>query len=128
MDISTEELEQFLSFSPGFEENASEEKELPDTEENASFYEKTEEQFSKVDALWEKLKSTYDPAVHDRRMLEDFLPSISPAMFNFVEGASAGTGLLKMGAITVPFDITMEKSCKLYEFVNTDGNDGVGAM
>ena len=71
MDISTEELEQFLSFSPGFEENASEEKELPDTEENASFYEKTEEQFSKVDALWEKLKSTYDPAVHDRRMLED---------------------------------------------------------
>ena len=64
----------------------------------------------------------------DRRMLEDFLPSISPAMFNFVEGASAGTGLLKMGAITVPFDITMEKSCKLYEFVNTDGNDGVGAM
>ena len=64
----------------------------------------------------------------DRRMLADFLPSISPAMFNFVEGAARGTGLLKMGPITVPFDITMEKSCKLYEFVNTDGNDGVGDM
>lgn len=64
----------------------------------------------------------------DRRMLADFLPSISPALFNFVEGASAGTGLLKMGSITVPFDISIEKSSTLYKFVNTDGNDGVGAM
>lgn len=64
----------------------------------------------------------------DREKLSAFLPSISPAMFNFVEGAIAGNGLLKMGAITVPFDITMEKSCKLYEFINTDGNDRVGAM
>ena len=37
----------------------------------------------------------------DRRLLADFLPSISPAMFNFVEGASKGTGLLKMGPVTV---------------------------
>lgn len=64
----------------------------------------------------------------DRRMLADFLPSISPAMFNFVEGATAGTGLLKMGPVTVPFDVHMEKSCRLYEMVNTDGNDGVGEM
>lgn len=59
----------------------------------------------------------------DRRMLADFLPSISPAMFNFVEGAAAGTGLLKMGAITVPFDMRMSKECKLYTYVNTDGNN-----
>ena len=64
----------------------------------------------------------------DRRMIEDFLPSISPAMFNFVEDAAPGTGLLKMGPITVPFDARIEKSCKLYSFVNTDGNDGVGAV
>lgn len=59
----------------------------------------------------------------DRRMLADFLPSISPAMFNFVEGAAAGTGLLKMGPITVPFDMRMSKECKLYSYVNTDGNN-----
>ena len=67
-------------------------------------------------------------SVIDRRMLADFLPAISPAMFNFVEGAPRGNGLLIMGPITVPFDISIEPSCKLYEFINTDGNDGVGAM
>jgi len=64
----------------------------------------------------------------DRRMLADFLPSISPAMFNFVEGASSGTGLLKMGAVTVPFDLCMKKSSRLYKFINTDGSEGVGAI
>ena len=57
----------------------------------------------------------------DRQKLAEFLPSISPAMFNFVEGASKGTGLLKMGSVTVPFDIRMSDKCKLYQYVNTDG-------
>ena len=57
----------------------------------------------------------------DRQKLAEFLPSISPAMFNFVEGASKGTGLLKMGPVTVPFDMRMSDKCKLYKYVNTDG-------
>lgn len=57
----------------------------------------------------------------DRKKLAEFLPSISPAMFNFVEGASKGTGLLKMGQVTVPFDMRMSDKCDLYKYVNTDG-------
>ena len=57
----------------------------------------------------------------DRKKLAEFLPSISPAMFNFVEGASKGTGLLKMGPVTVPFDMRMSDKCDLYKYVNTDG-------
>lgn len=64
----------------------------------------------------------------DRRLLADFLPSISPAMFNFVEGASKGTGLLKMGPVTVPFDMRMSNECKLYQYVNTDGNNQDSAI
>ncbi len=59
----------------------------------------------------------------DRDMLIKFLPSISPAMFNFVEGAASGTGLLKMGATTVPFDMRMSKECEIYKIVNTDGDN-----
>ena len=50
-----------------------------------------------------------------------FLPQISPAMFNYVEGAASGTGLLKMGSITVPFDFRMNKESRIYQIVNTDG-------
>lgn len=57
----------------------------------------------------------------DRKKLAEFLPSVSPAMFNFVEGASKGTGLLKMGPVTVPFDMRMSDKCDLYKYVNTDG-------
>lgn len=57
----------------------------------------------------------------DRKKLAEFLPSISPAMFNFVEGASKGTGLLKMGPVTVPFDMRMSDKCDLYKYVNSDG-------
>lgn len=57
----------------------------------------------------------------DRELLQKFLPMISPAMFNFVEEAESGTGLLKMGAITVPFDMRMSKECRLYKLINTDG-------
>ena len=63
----------------------------------------------------------------DRVKLMEFLPSISPAMFNFVEEAAPGTGLLKMGATTVPFDIRMSKESDIYKIVNTDGkNRGAG--
>ena len=43
----------------------------------------------------------------DKNKLMQFLPSISPAMFNFVDNADSGTGLLKMGTVTVPFDMRM---------------------
>ena len=51
----------------------------------------------------------------------EFLPNISPAMLNFVDNAESGTGLLKMGSITVPFDMRMSKGSEIYEIVNTDG-------
>ena len=59
----------------------------------------------------------------DKNKLMQFLPSISPAMFNFVDNADSGTGLLKMGIITVPFDMRMDKSSEIYQIVNTDGGD-----
>jgi hypothetical protein len=64
----------------------------------------------------------------DRNMLAKFLPSISPALFNFVEGAAAGTGLLKMGNVTVPFDMRMSKDSTIYKYVNTDGNNQQSSM
>ena len=57
----------------------------------------------------------------DKNKLMQFLPSISPAMFNFVDNADSGTGLLKMGTVTVPFDMRMSKECEIYRIVNTDG-------
>ncbi|MDD3417629.1 MAG: DUF87 domain-containing protein, partial [Lachnospiraceae bacterium] len=57
----------------------------------------------------------------DKNKLMQFLPSISPAMFNFVDNADSGTGLLKMGNVTVPFDMRMDKSSEIYSIVNTDG-------
>ena len=57
----------------------------------------------------------------DKEKLMSFLPQISPAMFNFVDNAESGTGLLKMGNVTVPFDMRMSKDCEIYEIVNTDG-------
>lgn len=57
----------------------------------------------------------------DKNKLMEFLPSISPAMFNFVDNADSGTGLLKMGSICVPFDMRMSKDSEIYKLVNTDG-------
>lgn len=57
----------------------------------------------------------------DKGILMEFLPNISPAMFNYVDNADRGTGLLKMGAVTVPFDIRMSKDSEIYKLVNTDG-------
>lgn len=59
----------------------------------------------------------------DKNELMRFLTSISPAMFNFVEEAEQGTGLLKMGSVTIPFDMRMSKECEVYKLINTDGND-----
>lgn len=59
----------------------------------------------------------------DKNKLMQFLPSISPAMFNFVDNADSGTGLLKMGTVTVPFDMRMSKECEIYKIVNTDGGN-----
>ena len=57
----------------------------------------------------------------DKRKLMEFLPNISPAMFNYVDNAESGTGLLKMGSVVIPFDIRMSKESEIYEIVNTDG-------
>ena len=57
----------------------------------------------------------------DKNKLMQFLPSISPAMFNFVDNADSGTGLLRMGNVTVPFDMRMSKDSEIYKIVNTDG-------
>ncbi|MDD3139430.1 MAG: ATP-binding protein [Lachnospiraceae bacterium] len=57
----------------------------------------------------------------DKNKLMQFLPSISPAMFNFVDNADSGTGLIRMGNITVPFDMRMSKDSEIYKIVNTDG-------
>ena len=48
-------------------------------------------------------------------------------MFNYVEGATQGTGLLKFGPVTIPFDMRMSKECEIYQIVNTDGNAGQAA-
>ena len=57
----------------------------------------------------------------DKNKLMQFLPSISPAMFNFVDNADSGTGLIRMGNVTVPFDMRMSKESEIYQIVNTDG-------
>ena len=59
----------------------------------------------------------------DKNKLMEFLPSISPAMFNFVDNAESGTGILKMGTVTVPFDLRMSKESDIYKIVNTDGGN-----
>lgn len=59
----------------------------------------------------------------DKEKLMNFLPQISPAMFNFVDNADAGTGLLKMGNVTVPFDMRMSKESEIFAIVNTDGGN-----
>lgn len=62
----------------------------------------------------------------DKKKLIEFLPNISPALFNYVEGAESGCGLLKMGNTTIPFDIRMDKNSLIYSIVNTDG--GINAV
>ena len=64
----------------------------------------------------------FNQSTLDRNMLMEFLPSVSPAMFNYVEGAMPGMGLLIFGNNTIPFDFRIDKDSLLYDMVNTDGN------
>ena len=63
----------------------------------------------------------------DKEKLMKFLPQISPAMFNFVDNADSGTGLLKMGAVCVPFDMKMSKDSEIYRLINTDTSADLAA-
>lgn len=51
----------------------------------------------------------------DKEKLMQFLPNISAAMFNFVDNADSGTGLIRMGPVTVPFDMRMSIECEIYK-------------
>lgn len=64
----------------------------------------------------------------DRDKLMALMPSVSPAMFNFVENAASGTGLLRMGNVSVPFDMRMSKESAIYKIINTDGNTQIGSV
>lgn len=64
----------------------------------------------------------FNQSTLDRNMLMEFLPSVSPAMFNYVEGAMPGMGLLIFGNNTIPFDFRIDSNSMIYELVNTDGN------
>lgn len=54
--------------------------------------------------------------------LRKVFPSISPALFSYVVEAESGTGLLKLGNVSVPFDIKIPKESHLYKMINTDDN------
>lgn len=66
--------------------------------------------------------AVFNQSTTDRKKLMEFLPNISPAMFNYVEGADPGTGLLIYGNITIPFDFKIKKGLNIYRLINTDGN------
>ena len=59
-------------------------------------------------------------STQDKELLMKFLPGISTAMFAYVDNAASGTGLLKMGPVTVPFDMVIKKNSEIYKLVNTD--------
>ena len=59
----------------------------------------------------------------DKVKLMELFPSVSPAMFSFLDNAESGTGLLKMGPVTVPFDFRMSRRSEIYRIVNTDGGN-----
>lgn len=59
----------------------------------------------------------------DKDKLIQFLPNISTAMFNYVDNAESGCGLLRFGTVTVPIDIRMSKDSYIYSIINTDGKD-----
>ena len=66
-------------------------------------------------------------STQDKDLLMQFLPSISPAMFAYVDNSASGTGLLKMGPVTVPFDMVISKQSDIYKLVNTDAGTKKGA-
>ena len=59
-------------------------------------------------------------STQDMELLMKFLPSISAAMFSYLDNAPSGTGILKMGPTTVPFDMVIDKDSEIYKLVNTD--------
>ena len=56
----------------------------------------------------------------DKEKIMKFLPNISPAMFNYVDNAEPGCGLIIFGTITIPFDLRMSKDSYIYRIINTD--------
>ena len=58
----------------------------------------------------------------DHDTLRKVFPSISPALFSYVVEAESGTGLLKLGNVSVPFDIKIPDTSHLYKMINTDDN------
>ena len=56
----------------------------------------------------------------DKMELMKLLPYISDALFAKVDNAPSGTGLLRMGAVTVPFDFVIRRDSLIYELINTD--------
>lgn len=63
----------------------------------------------------------------DKEALMHYLPTISPAMFAYVDNAASGTGLLKMGSVTVPFDMVLDKKSEIFKIVNSDMGKKKGA-
>lgn len=61
----------------------------------------------------------------DKNALMKFLPSISKALYEYVENAESGTGLIHIGSVTVPFDMRMRKDSAVYGLVNTDSAVGM---
>ena len=66
-------------------------------------------------------------STQDMELLMQFLPSISSALFAYLDNAPSGTGILKMGTVTVPFDMVIDKNSEIYKLVNTDAGVKKGA-
>lgn len=58
----------------------------------------------------ERKKNALKHGSFQRTRKGEFLPSISPAMFNFVDNADAGTGLLRMSIHFNPFEYIRNES------------------
>ncbi|MCR5196587.1 MAG: DUF87 domain-containing protein [Pseudobutyrivibrio sp.] len=59
-------------------------------------------------------------STQDMELLMKYLPSVSRALFSYLDNAPSGTGILKMGPITVPFDMVIDRDSEIYKLVNTD--------
>lgn len=56
----------------------------------------------------------------DLEYLMHYMPQVSPAMFSFIDNAERGTGLLRFGNVTIPFDMKIKSDNDIYRIVNTD--------
>lgn len=57
----------------------------------------------------------------DKEKIIQFKPGISKAMFNYVDNAEPGCGLLIMGNSAIAFDSVMGEDNLIYRLINTDG-------